>query len=87
VLLEEMRKKLEKGRVKEAESKDGGELARKALEPEERLRKMIRGGMIKLFDAVRAADIKGEGRNRVVKREEKGMIYPSHMGVGIWTNC
>lgn len=85
VLREEKRKGLEKGRVREVVPKDNDEAARKALELEKRLRKTAQRGVVKLFNAVRAAQIKGEEGSRVVKskgvvgiakREEKGMICP-----------
>ncbi|PWW78600.1 Rrp15p-domain-containing protein [Tuber magnatum] len=69
VLREEKRKELEKGRVREVVPKDDDEAARKALELEKRLRKTAQRGVIKLFNAVRAAQIKGEEGSRAVKRE------------------
>ncbi|KAG0641657.1 Rrp15p-domain-containing protein [Tuber brumale] len=69
VLREEKRKELEKGRVKEVVPKGDDEAARKALELEKKLRKTAQRGVIKLFNAVRAAQIKGEEGDRVVKRE------------------
>ncbi|CUS07486.1 unnamed protein product [Tuber aestivum] len=69
VLREERRKELEKGRVREVIPKDDDEAARKALELEKRLRKTAQRGVIKLFNAVRAAQVKGEEGSRAVKRE------------------
>ncbi|PUU77670.1 Rrp15p-domain-containing protein [Tuber borchii] len=69
VLREEKRKELEKGRVREVVPKDDDEAARKALELEKRLRKTAQRGVIKLFNAVRAAQIKGEEGSRVLKSE------------------
>ncbi|CAZ86333.1 unnamed protein product [Tuber melanosporum] len=72
VLREEKRKGLEKGRVKEVVPKGDDEAAGKALELEKKLRKTAQRGVVKLFNAVRAAQIKGEEGSRVVKR--KGVV-------------
>lgn len=95
VLREEKRKELEKGRVREVVPKDDDEAAKKALELEKRLRKTAQRGVIKLFNAVRAAQIKGEEGSRVLKsegvvgiakREEKGMICPCIWALGSIAN-
>jgi len=80
---------------------DGGcaqgddEAARKALELEKRLREIAQRGVVKLFNAVRAAQtkgekggkaVKGEGVVGIEKREEKCMVSPPYMGFGIGKN-
>ncbi|KAL7266419.1 pre-60S ribosomal particles component [Rhizina undulata] len=67
VLKDEKRKELEKGRVKDIVPKDD-EGARKALEREKILRKVAQRGVIKLFNAVRAAQIKGEEASKIAKK-------------------
>ncbi|RPA94843.1 hypothetical protein L873DRAFT_1846299 [Choiromyces venosus 120613-1] len=69
VLREEKRKELDKGRVKAVVPKDGDEVTRKALELGERCRKTAQRGVVKLFNVVRAAQIKREEGSRVVKSE------------------
>ncbi|KAK5126527.1 hypothetical protein LTR08_004668 [Meristemomyces frigidus] len=66
----EKRAALEKGRVKDvlglgSEGVDTG----KVLEEEKRLRKMAQRGVVKLFNAVRAAQVKGEEAGRSVRAE------------------
>ncbi|KAI5842942.1 Rrp15p-domain-containing protein [Morchella snyderi] len=72
VLREEKRKELEKGRVKEVVPKDDDEAARKTLEHERKLRKTAQRGVVKLFNAVRAAQIKAEEAQKQVK--QKGVV-------------
>ncbi|KAH0605457.1 uncharacterized protein H6S33_004679 [Morchella sextelata] len=72
VLREEKRKELEKGRIKEVVPKDDDEAARKALEHERKLRKTAQRGVVKLFNAVRAAQIKAEEAQKQVK--QKGVV-------------
>ncbi|RPB03432.1 Rrp15p-domain-containing protein [Choiromyces venosus 120613-1] len=69
VLREEKRKEMEKGRVRDVVPRDDDEAARRALELEKRLRKTAQRGVVKLFNAVRAAQIKAEEGSRVVKKE------------------
>jgi hypothetical protein len=70
---------LERGRVKDVLGLTSG-LAGETAEEEKRLRKIAQRGVIKLFNAVRAAQVKGEEAARearkqgtvgVVNREEK----------------
>ncbi|RPB07692.1 Rrp15p-domain-containing protein [Morchella conica CCBAS932] len=72
VLRDEKRKELEKGRIKEVVPKDDDEAARKALEHERKLRKTAQRGVVKLFNAVRAAQIKAEEAQKQVK--QKGVV-------------
>lgn len=65
-LREERKLALEKGRVKDvllgtdAPGADAGTTAGEAMELERRLRKTAQRGVVKLFNAVRAAQVKGE---------------------------
>ena len=70
VLREEKTKVLEKWRVKGVVPMDGDEVASNSLEPRERCKKTAQGGVVKLFNIARAAEIKLEEESRVVKSEE-----------------
>lgn len=79
----EKKRELEKGRVRDLIPKDA-EGAKRAVEKERRLRKVAQRGVVKLFNAVRAAQVKGELAEREVEskgvvsvadRKEKGEFY------------
>jgi len=66
-----MSKRLEKGRVKKVMLKDDDEAARKALQLEKRLREIAHNmRVIKLSNAARAAQTKGEEGSRVLDTRE-----------------
>ncbi|KAF3912928.1 hypothetical protein AA313_de0209375 [Arthrobotrys entomopaga] len=69
LLSQQKREALEKGRVKDVIPKDdvSGEEVKSVMEKEKALRKIAQRGVIKLFNAVRAAQVKGEE----AKRESK----------------
>ncbi|KAK6352570.1 hypothetical protein TWF730_009394 [Orbilia blumenaviensis] len=62
LISQQKREALEKGRVKDIIPKDDatGEEVKSVLEKEKALRKIAQRGVIKLFNAVRAAQVKGE---------------------------
>ncbi|EGX52683.1 hypothetical protein AOL_s00007g466 [Orbilia oligospora ATCC 24927] len=62
LISQQKREALEKGRVKDIIPKDDatGEEVKNVLEKEKALRKIAQRGVIKLFNAVRAAQVKGE---------------------------
>ncbi|EPS37713.1 hypothetical protein H072_8588 [Dactylellina haptotyla CBS 200.50] len=62
LLTQQKREALEKGRVKDIIPKDdaSGEEVKAVMEKEKALRKIAQRGVIKLFNAVRAAQVKGE---------------------------
>jgi hypothetical protein len=72
VLKEELRKEKEKGRVRELVPQGDDQAAGKALERERALRSIARSGVAKLYNAVRAAQLKAEEASREVK--EMGMV-------------
>lgn len=66
-LRDEKRAQLDKGRVRDVlgvEGGDGGLSAAEALELERRLKKTAQRGVVKLFNAVRAAQVKAEEAQR-----------------------
>ncbi|KAF8537057.1 Rrp15p-domain-containing protein [Trichophaea hybrida] len=69
ILKEEMRKEKEKGRLRDLVPKDGDAAAGKALEKERALKAIARSGVAKLYNAVRAAQIKGEEAAKGAKKE------------------
>ncbi|KAI5854383.1 Rrp15p-domain-containing protein [Tricharina praecox] len=69
VLKDEIRKEKEKGRVRDLVPRDDDEAAGKALEKEKVLRSIARSGVAKLYNAVRAAQIKGEEAAKGVRKE------------------
>ncbi|KAH8592838.1 Rrp15p-domain-containing protein, partial [Bisporella sp. PMI_857] len=82
-LREERRQALDKGRVKDVlgastafdaanGAADGGVTVQETLELEKRLKKTAQRGVIKLFSAVRAAQVKGEEAAREAR--QKGLI-------------
>ncbi|KAK6523841.1 hypothetical protein TWF281_001809 [Arthrobotrys megalospora] len=66
LISQQKREALEKGRVKDIIPKDdvSGEEVKSVLEKEKALRKIAQRGVIKLFNAVRAAQVKGEEARR-----------------------
>lgn len=70
---EDRKQELEKGRVRDVlgtnggftDGEDGGRNAADVREQEKRLRKTAQKGVIKLFNAVRAAQVKGEEAMRM----------------------
>jgi hypothetical protein len=69
ILKEEMRKEKEKGRNRDLVPKDDDVAAGKALEKERALKGIARSGVARLYNAVRAAQIKGEEAAKGVKKE------------------
>ena len=69
VMKEELRKEKEKGRLRELVPKDDDAAAARALEKERMLRSIARSGVAKLYNAVRAAQIKGEAAQKGVMKE------------------
>lgn len=70
-LREEKKAQLDRGRVKDVlgvETQDGGETAAEVRELERRLKKTAQRGVVKLFNAVRAAQVKGEQATREAKK-------------------
>ena len=67
----EKREALDKGRVRDVLGLDSGEAGQTA-EEEKRLRKIAQKGVIKLFNAVRAAQVKGEEAAR--EERKKGTV-------------
>ena len=67
---------LERDRVKDVQGLTTGD-AGETAEEEKRLRKMAQGGVIKLFNAVRAAQVKGEEAAKEERR--KGTIGSSNL--------
>jgi hypothetical protein len=85
-LKEELRTEKEKGRVRELVPKDDDQAAKKALEKERTLKGIGRSGVAKLYNAVRAAQIKAEEASKDAKnkgivgmgnREAKGWCFPA----------
>ncbi|KAI5812544.1 Rrp15p-domain-containing protein [Pyronema omphalodes] len=72
VLKEELRREKEKGRVRDLVPQGDDQAAGKALERERVLRSIARSGVAKLYNAVRAAQIKAEEASREVK--EMGLV-------------
>ncbi|KAF3935260.1 hypothetical protein ABW19_dt0203644 [Dactylella cylindrospora] len=74
LLSQQKKEALEKGRIKDVVPKDdvSGEEVKRAMEREKALRKIAQRGVIKLFNAVRAAQVKGEEAARESKT--KGTI-------------
>jgi len=68
-LKEELRIEKEKGRVRELVPKDDDQAAKKALEKERMLKGIARSGVAKLYNAVRAAQIKAEEASKDAKNE------------------
>lgn len=88
IMKEEIRKEKEKGRVRDLVPKDDDEAAGKALAKERALKSIARSGVAKLYNAVRAAQIKGEEASKEVKkdgvvgmgnRDAKGMSQPPEL--------
>lgn len=86
LLREEKRLAMDKGRLRELVPTDDDEAAKNALEKEKMLRKVAQKGVVRLFNAVRAAQVKGEEaaramqKERVVgvkQREEKSTVAPT----------
>lgn len=71
LLLLEKKAELEKGRIRDLIPNDATG-AKSAIERERRLKKVAQRGVVRLFNAVRAAQVKGEMAEREV--EEKGVI-------------
>jgi hypothetical protein len=69
IMKEELRKEKEKGRVRDLVPKDDDAAAGRALEKERMLKSIARSGVAKLYNAVRAAQIKGEEAAKGVKKE------------------
>ena len=69
IIKEELRKEKEKGRVRDLVPKDDDEAAGRALEKERVLKSIARSGVAKLYNAVRAAQIKGEEAAKGVKKD------------------
>ena len=69
IIKEELRKEKEKGRVRDLVPKDDDEAAGRALEKERVLKSIARSGVAKLYNAVRAAQIKGEEAAKGAKKE------------------
>jgi len=68
-LKEELRIEKEKGRVRELVPKDDDQAAKKALEKERMLKGIARSGVAKLYNAVRAAQVKAEEASKDAKNE------------------
>ncbi|KAH0563222.1 hypothetical protein GP486_002208 [Trichoglossum hirsutum] len=66
-LREERKEELDRGRIKEVLGGDGVDVGT-ALEMEKRLRKTAQRGVVKLFNAVRAAQVKGEEAEREARK-------------------
>lgn len=86
VLAAQKRLELEKGRVREVLPKGNDGEASRVLEREKALRKTAQRGVVKLFNAVRAAQVQQEEAQAEVRkkgfvglgnREQKGEILPS----------
>ena len=84
VLKEEKRKEKERGRVRELVPKDDDQKAKKAMEKERALKSIARSGVARLYNAIRAAQVKGEeahsaaqkeGIVGMANREAKGMFF------------
>ena len=66
---EELRKEKEKGRVRDLVPKGDDAAAGQALERERMLKRIARSGVARLYNAVRAAQIKGEEAAKGVQKE------------------
>jgi hypothetical protein len=69
VLKDELRREKEKGRVRDLVPREDDEAAGKALEKEKALRSIARSGVAKLYNAVRAAQIRAEEAAKGVRKE------------------
>ncbi|KAA8910441.1 Rrp15p-domain-containing protein [Sphaerosporella brunnea] len=69
IMKDELRKEKEKGRVRDLVPKDDDVAAGRALEKERMLKSIARSGVAKLYNAVRAAQIKGEAAAKETKKE------------------
>jgi hypothetical protein len=69
IMKDELRKEKEKGRLRDLVPKDDDAAAGRALEKERMLKSIARSGVAKLYNAVRAAQIKGEEAAKGVKKE------------------
>ncbi len=72
-LREEKKAQLDRGRVKDVlgvqgDETNGGSAAAEVMELEKRLKKTAQRGVVKLFNAVRAAQVKGEQAEREAKK-------------------
>ena len=72
VLKEQKKLELEKGRVKDVLPKGDGMEIMRAVERERQLRKIAQRGVVRMFNAVRAAQVKSEQAQAEVKK--KGII-------------
>lgn len=81
---EERRKEKERGRVRDVIPKDDDAAAARALEKERLLKGVARSGVARLYNAIRAAQVKADEAAKVAKkegvvglknREEKGESY------------
>lgn len=66
---EELRKEREKGRIRDLVPKGDDAAAGQALERERMLKRIARSGVARLYNAVRAAQIKGEEAAKGVQKE------------------
>lgn len=66
---EELRKEREKGRIRDLVPKGDDAAAGQALEKERMLKRIARSGVARLYNAVRAAQIKGEEAAKGAKKE------------------
>jgi len=98
VLREQKRLELEKGRVRDVLPKGDGMEVMRAVERERQLRKTAQRGVVRMFNAVRAAQLKGEAAQAEVKkkgvigvgnREQKGGPMPRLYSIvlGGWLCC
>ena len=86
VIKEEKRKEKEKGRVRELIPKDDDQAAKKAMEKERALKSIARSGVARLYNAIRAAQVKGEEAQNDAKKEGiVGMANRDAKGLCLWT--